>query len=281
MEATPVDGDAPPEVDPPAPEAAPELELATPEDAATGQADDELLTGEPAPDDVVAEVKAAVNNLAACVNEGLYFEFASLFTPNGLMEDCGTTNPYDGEWCFGGTQLIQIISIDNVEVLEDGRYAAGTTYQKGNMLTGETFIFVRQGDWLLVDASPDFAAEIPDDAVIIDGEMVDYQFVLHQESAPAGTIVFNVTNTGEYPHELVLFRFPEGATVDDLFEDESLFEQVQFFGLTWSEPGEDALPLILIDMELGVYTLLCFVEEPEGIPHIMRGMILEFEITTQ
>jgi hypothetical protein len=35
----------------------------------------------------------------------------------------------------------------------------------------------------------------------------------------------------------------------------------------------------MVDMEPGVYTLVCFIDEPEGIPHVMRGMILEFEVT--
>jgi hypothetical protein len=148
------------------------------------------------------------------------------------LEECGTTSPFDGERCYGGTALSQITSIDNVQVLDDGHYTAGTAYQMGNMLVGETLIFARLGDWLPVDLLLAFAAAVPDGAVIIDGEMVDYEFVLSQESAPAGTIVFDVTNTGEYAHKLVLFRFPEGATVDDLFKDESLFEQVGCFGFT-------------------------------------------------
>ena len=29
----------------------------------------------------------------------------------------------------------------------------------------------------------------------------------------------------------------------------------------------------------GTYTVLCFVGEPEGMPHVMRGMVAEFTVT--
>ncbi len=121
--------------------------------------------------------------------------------------------------------------------------------------------------------------EIPSDATVITGELVDYAFELSETSAPAGTIAFDVTNTGEYPHEIVIVGLPEGITVEDVFEDESLFEQVEFYGFTFADAGQDAPPLVLVDMEPGTYTLVCFVDMPEGIPHVMRGMILEFEVT--
>ena len=109
--------------------------------------------------------------------------------------------------------------------------------------------------------------------------MADYEFILSETSAPAGDIAFNVTNTGAYPHEIVFLQFPEGVTVEDVFADESLFEQVQFFRFTYADPGAEAPPLVLVDMEPGVYTLICFIDEPEGIPHVARGMIAEFEVT--
>lgn len=106
-----------------------------------------------------------------------------------------------------------------------------------------------------------------------------FEFILDQTSAPAGDIAFNVTNTGEYPHEMVILQLPEGVTVEALFEDESLFAQVQFFGFTFAEPGQAAMPLVLVDLPPGTYTVVCFVDVPEGVPHVMRGMVIEFEVT--
>lgn len=239
----------------------------------------EPFTGEPASEEDAAEAELAFYNLVDCINAGLYVEFASLWTAEGLMAECGTSNPYDAEYCFGGTPMIEVLSIENAQVLDDGRIAIDVSYRMGNALMAEQFVFVRDGDTLLADASPDLPVEIPEGATIITGEMADYEFILDETSAPAGDIAFQVTNTGEYPHEMVVFGLPEGVTIEDLFEDESLFEQVQFYGFTWSMPGEDAPPLVMLDMEPGTYTLVCFIPEPEGIPHVMRGMVLDFEVT--
>jgi hypothetical protein len=140
-------------------------------------------------------------------------------------------------------------------------------------------IFEQVDDFWLLDQSPELPVEIPDGATVVTGELADYEFVLDTTSAPAGTIAFDVTNTGDYPHEIVVLQLPEGITVKDVFADKSLFEQVGFLGATFAMPGEQAAPLVMVDVEPGTYTLICFVDEPEGVPHVARGMILEFEVT--
>jgi hypothetical protein len=238
-----------------------------------------LTGGDPADDATAAEVEAAVHNIINCTNAGMFTEAAALMTPNALMAFCGTTNPYDGEACFGETPPSTVQSVENVQVHDDGRVSADVSSQLFHQQQLEQYVFARQDDLLLLDELISLDVEIPEGAAVITGEMVDYAFELDETSAPAGTIAFDVTNTGEYPHEIIIVGLPEGITVEDVFEDESLFEQVQFYGFTFSESGEDAPPLVLVDMEPGTYTLVCFIDVPEGVPHVMRGMILEFEVT--
>jgi uncharacterized cupredoxin-like copper-binding protein len=45
------------------------------------------------------------------------------------------------------------------------------------------------------------------------------------------------------------------------------------------QPGQTAMPLVLVDLQPGTYTVVCFIDVPEGVPHDMRGMIIEFEVT--
>ncbi len=255
---------------------------ATPEEEGPppAEASPEIPVGEAAPDDVAAEVEGVVANLAACLNSGDYVAYAALHTPAGLLDECGTTNVYDAPMCFGGSPPVSNVVVSDVQVHDDGRVSADVTYQLGSFLAHERFIFVAGDDGAyLLDASPELPVDVPEGATVIDGEMADYEFILSETSAPAGDIAFNVTNTGQYPHEVVVLQLPEGITVEDVFADESLVEQVQFFGFTYSEPGVEAPPLVMVDMEPGIYTLVCFIDEPEGIPHVMRGMILEFEVT--
>jgi hypothetical protein len=264
-------------------EASPEAGMeATPaeEGPPPSEASPEIPAGEPEPDDVTAAAEAAVQNFVSCYNAGLYVEFAALHTPDELMAECGTTNVYDGPACFGGTPPVSNVVVSDVQVHDDGRVSADVTYQNGSFVSHERFFFVEGDDGMyLVDITPELPVEVPAGATVIDGEMADYEFILSQNSAPAGDIAFNLTNTGEYPHEMVVFQLPEGVTIEALFEDESVFEQVQFFGFTFAEPGQTALPLVMVDMQPGIYTMICFVDVPEGVPHVMRGMILEFEVT--
>ncbi len=244
------------------------------------EASPEVPVGEPAPDDVVTDVEAAIDNAVNCLSAGDYLAFAALHSPDGLMDECGTTNIYDGPLCFEGIPPITSVEVSDVQVHEDGRFSADLVLQFGSFVIHERQFFVVADDGTyLLDLSPDLPVDVPEGATVIDGELADFEFILDQTSAPAGDIAFNVTNTGTYPHEMVMFQLPEGVTVEALLEDESLFAQVQFFGFTFAEPGQSANPLVLVDMQPGTYTLVCFVDVPEGVPHVMRGMILEFEVT--
>jgi hypothetical protein len=182
--------------------------------------------------------------------------------------------------CFEGGPPVISFEVSDVQVHEDGRVSADLVLQFGSWVTRERqFLVIADDGTYQLDVSPELPVAIPDGATVIDGELVDYAFELSQTSAPAGDIAFTVTNTGQYPHEIAVLQLPDGVTIEALFEDESLFEQVQFFGFTFAEPGQAANPLVLRDMQPGIYTLVCFVDVPEGMPHAMRGMTLEFDVT--
>jgi hypothetical protein len=263
MEASPAAEASPVDEGPPVAEASPEIPV-----------------GEPAPDDVTAAVAAATANAIACLNAGDYVAFAALHTPAGLIEECGTTNVYDAPMCFEGNPPITMSEVSDVQMHEDGRVSADLILQFGSFVIHERQFFVVADDGTyLLDISPELPVEIPEGATVLDGEMADYEFILSATSAPAGDIAFNLTNTGEYPHEMIVLQLPDGITIEDVFADESLFAQVQFLGFTFAEPGQAANPLVLVDVQPGTYTLVCFVDVPEGVPHVMRGMVLEFEVT--
>lgn len=267
MEASPAAGDVL--------EATPEGEVEI-----VPEASPEIPVGEAAPDDVVAEVEAAVANAVVCLSAGEFEKFAALHTEAGLLDECGTTNVYDAPMCFEGFPPIVNAAVTDVQVHDDGRVSADLVLQAGSFLIRErTFYVVSDDGTYLFDPSFELPVDVPEGATVIDGEMADYEFILSETSAPAGDIAFNVTNTGQYPHEVVVLQLPEGITVEDVFADESLFAQVQFFGFTYADPGAAAPPLVMVDLEPGTYTLVCFIDEPEGIPHVMRGMIVEFEVT--
>ena len=110
-------------------------------------------------------------------------------------------------------------------------------------------------------------------------ELVDYAFVADRTSFAAGApIAFNATNAGQHPHELVVLQLPEGVRAEQVLEDPAVQERVRFVGGTFAEPGQAAPPLVLVDLEPGTYTMACYVDVPEGVPHVMRGMVAEVTV---
>jgi len=111
------------------------------------------------------------------------------------------------------------------------------------------------------------------------------------ESIEPGQQVWEVTNDGEVPHELLLVWSPQPVTPEqaiELFNSEdssatpvgggpSLDDIFPVGGLGWLSPGMSAWTEV--NIEAGTYIALCFVFDPEtGMPHAMLGMVDVFTI---
>jgi len=238
--------------------------------------------GEPASQADADRVTATFESAYACLNSGDYLGFAAHSTSEALLEEFGTANPYDVPAILGSfaPPPFQLVSVERVLVLPDGRLYAEAVYRFGNALTKEGIYFVERDGDLLADAGAvDLPVDVPADAQVADVTMVDYAFEISETTFDAGApIAFNVTNEGEYPHEFVVVQFPEGVTAEQVLEDFSLIQQVTFVGATFAEPGQAAPPLVLLDLAPGTYTVVCFVDVPEGVPHVARGMVAEITI---
>jgi hypothetical protein len=239
--------------------------------------------GTPADQATIDRVAAAYAGALACLNAGDVLGFAAYLTPEALQEDFGSANYYDIPAIveeFGGTPPTRFVRVDQVLVLPDGRLYADATYVWGNQLNREGAFLVERDGHLLLDAgTQELPVAIPTDAQVATAEMVDFAFNLTQRSFEAGRpIAFEVINYGQYPHELVVFGLPEGVTLGQVLADESLFARLAYAGDTFAEPGQPGDPLVLVDLAPGTYLAVCFVDEPEGIPHIERGMIAEFTV---
>jgi hypothetical protein len=60
--------------------------------------------------------------------------------------------------------------------------------------------------------------------------------------------------------------------------DPALGEAAVFLGGAFAEPGGVAY-MGFTGLAPGTYTVVCFVDVPEGIPHVMRGMIAELTVS--
>jgi plastocyanin len=229
------------------------------------------------PDDTATadQVIAAAENIVACLNAGNFLGFAALVTPDYLLTSFGTFNPYDVPVFLEGFPPQELRSVGEAETHEDGRVSVVlTTVLGGTQVDRFRAYFVPTGGPLLLDEEEPLRIVGAD--ATVDVAMEDFAFNLSRESVPAGAFVsFTIGNNGQYPHEFAVVRLPEGVTVDQVLADPALEEQVRFIGGVFAEPGEIAY-LGLEGLEPGVYTVVCFVDEPEGVPHVVRGMVAEF-----
>jgi hypothetical protein len=239
--------------------------------------------GTPADQALADEAIAAAENFVNCLNSGDPESLAALVSSNLIMFFFGTTNPYDivAEQEADPLPPITIRSLDNPLAYDDGRVSVDVVYSGGfafgpNQVNHDRWVFVEAGEhWLLDEIRAQPFAEA---ATIVDVEMVDFAFDLSQDAAPAGGLIaFNIVNAGEFPHEAAVVLLPEGVTVEQVLEDPALEEQVGFFGGNFAEPGGRA-SFALENLEPGTYTLVCFVDEPDGVPHVVRGMVASFTV---
>jgi hypothetical protein len=110
----------------------------------------------------------------------------------------------------------------------------------------------------------------------------DYAFNA-PETLSAGLTTIRLVNHGLEPHHGQLLRLNEGVT----------FEQ---FTAALQQEGEGALRLtsgeggpgaadphgsseVTLDLKPGIYALACFIAGPDGVPHLMKGMLKPIQVT--
>jgi uncharacterized cupredoxin-like copper-binding protein len=245
-------------------------EQATPEPTAT-------QAGEPADQATAERAIAAAENLIACLSAGDYLGFAALSTENYLLTEFGTSNPYDLPVFMEGFPPIEGPAATDAQIHADGRVSVDvTTVIGGTQVDRFRAYFVEEDGTLLLDEEQTLPVEGAE--VTVEVTMLDFAFDLSQDTVPAGALVsFTLPNEGQYPHEFAVVRLPEGITVEQVLEDPALEEQIQFIGGAFSEPG-DVGYFGLEGLEPGTYTAVCFVDVPDGVPHVMRGMAAEFTV---
>jgi uncharacterized cupredoxin-like copper-binding protein len=114
----------------------------------------------------------------------------------------------------------------------------------------------------------------------------DYGFRSPQ-SVPAGTITFRLTNDGREVHHLWIVRLNEGKTPSDFMRVMNAWGSalkmpewaVDVGGPNNVGAGQTAEGTMTLDP--GTYMLVCWVQSPDGRPHVMKGMIKALRVTAQ
>lgn len=105
------------------------------------------------------------------------------------------------------------------------------------------------------------------------------------DSIPSGmtTLVFN--NVGTTLHHLQLLRLKEGKSVSDLLSGMKTMKPTdpmpawieEAGGVNVPEPGAQTMATLMIGP--GNYAVICFVDLPDKVPHMMKGMVKQLTVT--
>lgn len=115
---------------------------------------------------------------------------------------------------------------------------------------------------------------------------VDYSF-RSPPSVPAGTITFRFTNDGKEIHHLWVVRLTQGKTPADFMKEMNAWGSalkmpdwaIDVGGPNNVGTGETAVGTMTL--EPGTYMLVCWVQSPDGRPHVMKGMVKPLDVTVK
>ena len=127
------------------------------------------------------------------------------------------------------------------------------------------------------DETPAAANEtIPMPEIVINAD--DYSFSAPAE-VPAGPVRIRIANTGMELHHVTLVRIPEGGSMEEMVagtSESGAPEGYEFYGgPNAAAPGAELEAEV--DLAAGTYGIVCVIPSPDGVPHLMKGMVGSFE----
>lgn len=237
-------------------------------------------------------------------NAGDVDSFLELWTDNGLSQyDVGTREQLRaGENPDFGTEPIEIVGFQDTIVMGDqGSTLVDATVGEGNVVTPiyrVRFAAAREdGEWML-DGFEFLGSPPPAPGTeLLNVVAKDFLYELDRTEIP-GNLAFRFSNEGEDPHEITLFKGPDGvdvATAKAALENldgqtlEGTPEGYQADHVSFAESGNSNDVTFAQPLEAGTYVLVCYLPrggftdqgeqvDPQGSPHVQLGMISTFTV---
>jgi hypothetical protein len=102
------------------------------------------------------------------------------------------------------------------------------------------------------------------------------------DQVPAGMVTIQLQNRGQALHHVALMRLDGGKTLQDVFTALQAGGPPPAWmhdmgGPNAPDPGSDANATLFL--QPGNYAILCFVDIPDHVPHVMKGMAKALTVT--
>jgi uncharacterized cupredoxin-like copper-binding protein len=129
------------------------------------------------------------------------------------------------------------------------------------------------------DAAPTMREAVAPNNVTV--TTTDYRFNM-PDTLTAGPTTFTLVNRGRELHHLFLVRLANGKTVADLgaaMKAPGPFPAwaVESGGPNGVDPGSTSLATTVM-LRPGRYAAICVIPGPDGVPHVMKGMVRELVV---
>jgi len=132
-----------------------------------------------------------------------------------------------------------------------------------------------------IEAMPPLVGDVPP---VTQGTVVMGDFFFQTPAIAAGTSTIALTNRGQQPHHMLIFRLAPGVTVQQALTAEAQGEDpleagllMPATGVETMSPGQTVYPTLTFTP--GTYAMVCFVQDPAtGLPHAALGMVEEFTV---
>lgn len=186
-------------------------------------------------------------------------------------EECETA-PVE---CIGEPSSVESVSGTQI----DGDTATSTAVSDfGTFIVG----LVRENGVWKVDSLEAASDEVPEDVVLVDLGLSEFNFIFDQEDIPAGgNLAFHVNNFGAQAHEVVVVSIPEGTEPEEAVV--AVAEEIEppVALKVYIQPGQELDMALEEPLAPGRYALVCFfpdTDDPEFTSHIDKGMAAEFTV---
>lgn len=235
---------------------------------------------------LVDELTSVSKLLAACLSSGDHEAVTELATERYLGQLFGSSVPLSREDYLAISAELssvptRIARLEDVERLNDDQAKATVTQVVGNQLQRAEWTFEQVGSngWQLA-FERQLPVDAPSSAAFIEVEIRDVSFDLKPATVSGPDVILRGTNVASEDHEMLVIKMADGFTTADFLRESGpdLPDDVTFIGEISVRAGREQ-DLVLVDLDPGVYTIVCLFLDAEGMPFLVSGMEAAFTVT--
>ena len=234
--------------------------------------------------EAAGDVEVAVRAVADDWNGKDSEAFLGRFTDKGFQESFDATKDEGRQFLpeFIGDPALTIRELSNTKV--NGNTATiEVEVAFGIAIDASRFSMVKGGEAWKIDGEELLSnPTIPNGVTAVNVVLAEFAFGFDSSAVTGGNVGFILENVGQQEHEFFVARAPEGPPLFDLLElIETEGGGVEPLGGITVEPGKKRNLAFTEALSPGRYIVVCFlpdVNDPEGTPHIFKGMLAEFTV---